>query len=121
MRRPRHHAARSATSWSMAMKGKTLSAAEKRFHNAVSSLGCIARRLDGRLNLLVSIHHIEGRAWSGAHLRLLPLRASRHQDGTGMPGLIAIHPWKRRFENRYDAQDKLLQRCHGLLAKAGAA
>lgn len=51
----------------MAMKGKTLSAAEKRFHNAVSSLGCIVRRLDGRLNLLVSI-------------RLLPLRACRHHD-----------------------------------------
>ncbi len=90
------------------MKGKTLSAAEKRFHNAVYSLGCIVRRVDGRLNLLVSI-------------RLLPLRASRHQDGTGMPGLIAIHPWNRRFENRFGAQDKLLQRCHGLLARAGAA
>jgi hypothetical protein len=38
-----------------------------------------------------------------------------------MPGLIAIHPWNRRFENRYGAQDKLLQHCHGLLAKAGAA
>ncbi len=35
-----------------------------------------------------------------------------------MPGLIAIHPWNRRFENRYGAQDKLLQHCYGLLAKA---
>lgn len=103
------------------MKGKTPSAAEKRFHTALASLGCIACRMDGRLNLVVSIHHIDGRTRPGAHLRVLPLCAGHHQDGTGMPGLIAVHPWKRRFEDRYGSQHELLQRCHGLLAEAGAA
>ncbi|MBA1179556.1 recombinase [Pseudomonas psychrotolerans] len=103
------------------MKGKTPSAAEKRFHTALASLGCIACRMDGRLNLVVSIHHIDGRTRPGAHLRVLPLCAGHHQDGTGIPGLIAVHPWKRRFEDRYGSQDELLQRCHSLLAEVGAA
>lgn len=103
------------------MKGKTPSAAEKRFHAALASLGCIACRLDGRHNPIVSIHHIDGRTRPGAHLRVLPLCAGHHQDGTGIPGLIAVHPWKRRFEDRYGSQDQLLERCHELLAQAGAA
>lgn len=103
------------------MKGKNPSAAEKRFHTALASLGCIACRLDGRLNPIVSIHHIECRTRPGAHLRVLPLCAGHHQDGTGIPGLIAVHPWKRRFEDRYGSQDELLQRCQGLLAEVGAA
>lgn len=103
------------------MKGKNPSAAEKRFHTALARLGCIACRLDGRLNPIVSIHHIDGRTRPGAHLRVLPLCAGHHQDGTGIPGLIAVHPWKRRFEDRYGSQDELLQRCHDLLTEQGAA
>ena len=62
-----------------------------------------------------------GTRWVEDHLRVLPLCAGHHQDGTGIPGLIAVHPWKRRFEDRYGSQDELLQRCHGLLAEVGAA
>ena len=31
-----------------------------------------------------------------------------HQDGTGYAGLIAVHPWKKRFEQRYGGQYALL-------------
>jgi hypothetical protein len=40
---------------------------------------------------------------------VLPLCAGHHQDGTGNnKELIAVHPYKARFEARYGAQMKLL-------------
>lgn len=100
------------------MKGRNPSAAEKRFHDQLASLGCIACRLDGNHNPIVSIHHIDGRTKPGAHMRVLPLCAGHHQDGYGIPGLIAVHPYKRRFEDRYGSQYELLAMCEQLLEKA---
>jgi len=42
---------------------------------------------------------------------VLPLCAGHHQDGTGAPGLIAVHPYKARFEERYGKQSDLLEMC----------
>ena len=100
------------------MKGRNPSAAEKRFHDQLASLGCIACRLDGNHNPIVSIHHIDGRTKPGAHMRVLPLCAGHHQDGYGIPGLIAVHPYKRRFEDRYGSQCELLVMCEQLLEQA---
>lgn len=99
----------------LGMKGKTPTAAEKRFHTQLAALGCIACRLDGTHNPIVSIHHIDGRTKPGAHRKVLPLCAGHHQDGTGRPGLIAVHPWKARFEQRYGTQLELLEYCKTLL------
>ena len=100
------------------MKGRNPSAAEKRFHDQLASLGCIACRVDGHHNPIVSIHHIDGRTKPGAHLRVLPLCAGHHQDGYGIPGLVAVHPYKRRFEDRYGSQYELLAMCEQLLERA---
>ncbi|WP_313397120.1 Ref family recombination enhancement nuclease [Stutzerimonas nitrititolerans] len=100
------------------MKGRNPSAAEKRFHDRLAALGCIACRIDGNHNPVVSIHHIDGRTKPGAHLRVLPLCAGHHQDGYGIPGLIAVHPYKRRFEDRYGSQYELLAMCEQLLEQA---
>ena len=100
------------------MKGRNPSAAEKRFHDQLAALGCIACRIDGNHNPTVSIHHIDGRTKPGAHMRVLPLCAGHHQDGYGIPGLIAVHPYKRRFEDRYGSQYELLAMCEQLLEKA---
>ncbi len=102
------------------MKGKNPTAAEKRFHDQLASLGCIACFLDGNYSPEVSIHHIEGRTRPGAHMKVLPLCAGHHQDGTGIPGLIAVHPWKTRFENQYGKQDELLSLCLELIERAAA-
>jgi hypothetical protein len=90
------------------MKGKSRTAEEKRLHDKIAELGCIACRHDGWINHHVSIHHIDGRTKPGAHLKVLPLCAGHHQDGTGTPGLIAVHPWKARFERMYGTQETLL-------------
>ncbi|HAR06388.1 MAG TPA: recombinase [Pseudomonas sp.] len=103
------------------MKGRNPSASDKRFHSQLAALGCIACRIDGHSNPVVSIHHIDGRTKPGAHKLVLPLCAGHHQDGTGIPGLIAVHPWKRRFEDRYGRQEDLLAMCMELLKLKGAA
>lgn len=104
------------------MKGRTPTRYEKHIHDRMASeIGCIACRKDGIRNMHVSIHHIDGRTKPGAHLKVLPLCASHHQDGTGAPGVIAVHPWKRRFEERYGTQLELLEECMEILAERDCA
>jgi hypothetical protein len=97
------------------VKGKTPTAAEKRFHSQIAAIGCIACLKDGQSNQVVSIHHIDGRTKPGAHMKVLPLCAGHHQDGYGIPGLIAVHPYKRRFEDKYGKQEDLLAECRSLI------
>lgn len=81
-----------------------------------SAVGCIACHLDGRFNPVVSIHHIDGRTKPGCHQHVLPLCAGHHQDATGEDKtLIAVHPDKARFEQRYGPQMGLLALAHQLL------
>lgn len=90
------------------MKGTTPTKSEKLFWSKAAAYGCIACKKDGINNSEVSIHHIDGRTKPGAHSKILPLCAGHHQDGTGWPGLIAVHPWKARFEAQYGTQNELL-------------
>lgn len=72
-------------------------------------VGCIACRIDGNVNPFVSIHHIDGRTKPECHAKVLPLCAGHHQDGTGNDkSMIAVHPFKARFEARYAPQMELL-------------
>lgn len=87
--------------------------ADIELHDRLAALGCIACMKDGKCNLWVSIHHIDGRTKPGCHQLVLPLCAGHHQDRTGEDKtLIAIHPWKARFERRYGPQLALLAECH---------
>jgi Recombination enhancement, RecA-dependent nuclease len=97
------------------MKGTTPLKSDKQLWNKMASIGCIACRKDGVFNSQVSIHHIDGRTKPGAHRLVLPLCAGHHQDGTGADGLIAVHPWKSRFEDRYGKQLALLEECMELI------
>lgn len=103
------------------MKGRSPSQADKRLWDQLCQLGCIACRKDGRLNTWVSIHHIDGRTKPGAHQKVLPLCAGHHQQGTGAPGLIAVHPNKREFESIYGQQEQLLGECLQLIKEQSNA
>lgn len=95
------------------MKGSTPTRADKQLWDKLAGLGCIACRHDGRFNPHVAIHHIDGRTKPGAHQKVLPLCASHHQeDGSGA---IAVHPWKKRFEQEYGTQIELLEECKQIL------
>ena len=95
------------------MKGKPPNKEEKSFHDDLCRyVGCIACRIDGVFNDYVSIHHIDGRTKKGSHMLVLPLCAGHHQAGTGNnPDMIAVHPDKWRFQERYGTQLELLQMC----------
>lgn len=104
------------------MRGRSPTAEQKRFHDLLATeIGCIASHLDGFNDPVVSIHHIDGRTKPWAHWLVLPLSAGNHQDGTGAPGRIAVHPWKARFEARYGRQVDLLRLCIEMLIERGCS
>lgn len=92
------------------MKGRTPNAEELRFMDAIGSLGCLACAKDGNVNPWISLHHIQGRTQVGAHKKVIGLCAGHHQKGTGNdPTMIAVHPDKYRFEQKYGTQYELLE------------
>ncbi|QJE03641.1 recombinase [Massilia forsythiae] len=94
------------------MKGRPPTADEARFMDAIAKLGCIACRKDGWENVVVSIHHIDGRTKPGAHFLVLPLCGPHHQqDDTDPRGRISLHGRKATFQARYGAERELLAEC----------
>jgi hypothetical protein len=97
------------------MKGRTTTKAEKHYHNMLcQNVGCISCFIDsGRIarNLHCLVHHCDGRTKPDAHWMVLGLCAGHHQDGYGAPGLIAVHPYKARFELAYGKQETLIRDC----------
>ncbi|MHB8915788.1 MAG: Ref family recombination enhancement nuclease [Thiobacillus sp.] len=83
----------------------------------VSEVGCIACRVNGIFNTHVSIHHIDGRTKPGAHDNVLPLCHAHHQGGCEADP--SIHPWKKRFEDRYGSQEALKVLCDSFLLDKG--
>ena len=79
----------------------------KELWSRMADYGCVACKKDGVYNNYVSIHHIDGRTKKGAHRRVLPLCGPHHQ--TGGEDAPAIHPFKRRFEDKYGKQMDLLR------------
>ena len=105
------------------MKGRTPTREEKRFHDLLAQhVGCICCFIDtgrDRRNTWCSIHHIDGRTKHWAHWFVLPLCAGHHQDGSGAPGLLAVHPFKAQFEAQYGRQMDLLADCIRQLIEQG--
>lgn len=102
------------------MKGHAPTAEQKRYHGILCNyVGCTACRQHGRPTMHVSIHHIDGRTKPNAHWLVLPLCAGHHQDGTGARGMIAVHPWKARFEAKYGKQVEQLQRAIRFVQRLG--
>lgn len=89
------------------MKGATRTKADIEFQDRIARIGCIACLHDGIFTPHVSIHHIDGRTKPGAHRKVLPLCGPHHQD-QGIAGVVAVHPWKARFEREYGSQYELL-------------
>lgn len=99
------------------MKGRTPTADERRWMDAVGQIGCIACRKLGVWQPEVSLHHIDGRTKDGAHLLTIPLCGPHHQGGDGRGEFVSVHPWKRRFEETFGTQMDLLAECQKLVEK----
>lgn len=101
------------------MKGRAPTAEQKRFHDLLCrEIGCIACAKEGMFTSYVSVHHIDGRTKPLAHWLVLPVCGPHHQDA-GIPGVVAIHPWKARFEAKYGSQGELLRECLQILLDRG--
>lgn len=96
------------------IKGRSVTAAQKRYHDRMASLGCIACKKMGMFTDWVSIHHIDGRTKPWAHWYVLPLCGPHHQD-MGVAGVYAVHPDKGLFEETYGTQKELFAECLGQL------
>lgn len=96
------------------IKGRSVTAAQKKFHGLLAGLGCVACYKMGIFNSNVSIHHIDGRTKPWAHWYVLPLCGSHHQD-MGIPGVYPVHPYKARFESEYGTQKELFAEYIGQL------
>ncbi len=101
----------------MKSKERAVTSVEKlTWDRLANEIGCVACMKDGNFNPHVSIHHVDGRTKPGCHQLVLPLCSGHHQDGTGEDkSLIAVHPWKARFEARYGTQAELMALCAHLL------
>lgn len=101
--------AKSKSMKSRGMKGRAPTAAEQVFMDAVAKIGCLPCRKDGRENLHVSIHHIDGRTKEGSHFKVLALCAPHHQQDNSDPlHRISVHGAKKPFEAEYGTQYELL-------------
>lgn len=92
------------------IKGRSVTATQKKFHNQMAGLGCVACRKMGIFNNHVSLHHVDGRTKPHSHWYVLPLCGPHHQD-MGMPGIHPVHPYKARFEAEYGSQKELFVEC----------
>ncbi len=98
---------------------RIMSIQTKSYHRRVAALGCVACMLEGWDSTSpVSVHHVEGRVGKNANYKILPLCGHHHQ-GTREgwdSGIISVHPYKSRFEERYGNQKHLLMLVDELLA-----
>lgn len=83
---------------------------EQDWMNWIVAYGCIACRMDGNGIVDPCVHHIIRGGRRIGHHYTLPLCPGHHQEGTGIPGLIARHPHKARFEAKYGSEHSLLSR-----------
>ena len=96
------------------MKGRPTTKAQRKFWNDLcETIGCIACRKENRFNTHVSVHHVDGRTKPHAHWFCLPLCGPHHQDAGN--GVIAVHPYKARFEEAYGKQIDLFAECLSML------
>lgn len=109
------------------LKGRTPRAAERRMMDKIGSLPCIACHVNGIVNEVISLHHLEGRTADGAHAYVLPLCDHHHQHAA--PAAVrAIYPWlvpvhadgtcggKAEFEALNGTQEHLYSLCLEMIA-----
>ena len=92
--------------------------AEKAWMDAIVTLGCIACRMNSYPGVPGEVHHILRAGRRIGHMATICLCPGHHQDGAGVPGLVARHPYKARFEALYGPEDTLLGRTQFLIGMA---
>lgn len=82
---------------SKGLKGRTITAEERKIQDAIGKMPCIACQIHGKHSPEISLHHIYGRTVPDAHKYVLPLCKWHHQYAAPLsvriefPWLVPIH------------------------------
>lgn len=90
---------------------------EKNYLDAITELGCIACRLDGRGKVPAEVHHPRsgtGLSLRAPHKDALPL-CEKHHRGTDHPNTASIHLSPMKFISQYGTEKDLWERTQQLL------
>ncbi|MGM8575803.1 Ref family recombination enhancement nuclease [Enterobacter hormaechei] len=77
---------------SRGLKGRSPTAEEKRYQEAIAKLPCAACALHGVYSPVIVLHHIDGRTAPDAHKKVLPLCNWHHQYAAPVE-IRHKHPW----------------------------
>ena len=89
------------------MRGRTPTADERRYMDAVGQLGCIVCRHSG-IHTPGTIHHVNGKTKPGAHFDIFNLCGLHHQGGMDCVEYTSRHPYKAAFQKRYGSEESLM-------------
>ena len=90
--------------------GKTPTKAEREWMAAITRLGCICCRMQGRGYVPAAVHHLVSGNRRLGHLSSIPLcDPGHHQGAPRSSGEISRHPNKAAFEARYGTEEFLLE------------
>lgn len=82
--------------------------AEREWMDACVRYGCVACRKDGHEPRPTAYHHIVSGGKRMGHLFGFGLCDPGHHQNGQQFGLISVHPFKARFEQRYGSQLEIL-------------
>ena len=102
------------------MKGRTPTASEKKWLDAICRIGCIVCYNQGTYTPFVTPHHIHGRSGAGAHFDTLPLCGPHHQVASPTGEWATRHGPGRRagkvaFAEAYGTERELLDQVRRLV------
>lgn len=101
------------------MHGKTPTKAEREWMSAITALGCIVCRNQGRGYVPAAVHHITSGSRRMGHMYSLPLcDPGHHQNAPKESGEVSRHPNKAEFEKRYGTEMELLAQVQELVRMA---
>lgn len=94
--------------------------AEQEWLDAIVEFGCVACWLDGHPSRPCCPHHLLRGGQRMGHLFTIPLCDPGHHQNAPA-GMVCRHPYKARFEQRYGAEQDLLQLVYDEIVRRRAA
>ena len=91
---------------------------ERQWFEAITALGCIVCRMNGRGYVPCQRHHLLRGGRRISHLASIGLCYWHHQSGRKDEEIVSRHPWKWAFEHRYGKEHDLLEKTRELVRAA---
>ena len=91
---------------------------EREWMDAISRLGCIVCRIQGRGYVPAAVHHLLFGIKRKGHLWTIPLcDPGHHQNAPRESGEVSRHPNRAEFERRYGTELELLAETRAMIVE----